>query len=870
MSDNPNAIQVPIVFTVDNRRADGNLQSISKLVKENLSTIDRIAKRGGLGAIALGQDRIKAAGLQVATLGNELLGAARQAEKLRTELEGVDSSSDDFARLQTEITGTEARIASLRTEIAKVPRDLRETTQDTIGFLGDIDTSLSTVSRASIISARTLQTFGGDGTRAISQPLDLAGRGIQASAEFFAVAEALPRLSAAMGTLRERLAQVNLATLTAHKGLITAGIALAGLAAIALAIDKAADSAKGSLKDYVDGLEDVNVALLDASQTALITSQAQLEQTKSTNEQQLATLRQQKEELERGIAGIDSALDDRFGVLSGVIQTVGFNADDLKDKLSEVNSELITAEKNFATLSTGLIDVSIAAKNAADATAAELNLSRQLVEITERGTTEDLDKLREDAELQRQAINDTIGIQTNALRDGLIEQLSIALGQTIEEVESNLVGTTPDQIRFLLNTLNALGVELVPGIVDLQGAIDGLREDAAFTTYVIEQTLNPAIIGRTEQTEREAKALEDAKKATEEAAQAEKDLQKARGEALTTLQDARQELADFDKQLSLENEKRAREADRNSQRQALRNQIDAAKAAEAETERTSRINEARQKADADAKQLDAKFKADTLKAEKDYGKERAKIIKDTNRAKADAELDNDVNAFIAAEQAGVDQLSELEQNFQDEQAERQRQHQESLNNLRTQLAEKERTELATRQQTATRSQQLERQLAALEESFKVEDAKRELALQQQASATRRQILITEVNEARNILRLLQSSAARAAALAGVRQGVNNAASAIGNALSGVLSFAEGGIATRPTLAIVGDKPGFAEAMIPFRPSEGISKAAGKAGLGGGNTYNLNLTVGEHVTQTDIRMLQDAIIQAEMMHYEAVS
>src|SRR5690606_5712264 len=45
-------------------------------------------------------------------------------------------------------------------------------------------------------------------------------------------------------------------------------------------------------------------------------------------------------------------------------------------------------------------------------------------------------------------------------------------------------------------------------------------------------------------------------------------------------------------------------------------------------------------------------------------------------------------------------------------------------------------------------------------------------------------------------------------------------------------FAEGGISTfnRPTLGVLGEKPGYNEMMIPFRKSEGIEAALSRLGL----------------------------------------
>lgn len=55
----------------------------------------------------------------------------------------------------------------------------------------------------------------------------------------------------------------------------------------------------------------------------------------------------------------------------------------------------------------------------------------------------------------------------------------------------------------------------------------------------------------------------------------------------------------------------------------------------------------------------------------------------------------------------------------------------------------------------------------------------------------------------------------------------------GGGSTGYISFGAGGLRDKPTRAVVGDvPPGWSEAMIPFRKSEGIGGALGKLGMGG--------------------------------------
>lgn len=75
-----------------------------------------------------------------------------------------------------------------------------------------------------------------------------------------------------------------------------------------------------------------------------------------------------------------------------------------------------------------------------------------------------------------------------------------------------------------------------------------------------------------------------------------------------------------------------------------------------------------------ASELEAirKEKEDEQKIDKEYNKQRAKLLSDLSDNLLDAEANNDVNAFIQAENAGKKQLDELAQNHDDQSQERQK------------------------------------------------------------------------------------------------------------------------------------------------------------------------------------------------------
>jgi hypothetical protein len=63
----------------------------------------------------------------------------------------------------------------------------------------------------------------------------------------------------------------------------------------------------------------------------------------------------------------------------------------------------------------------------------------------------------------------------------------------------------------------------------------------------------------------------------------------------------------------------------------------------------------------------------------------------------------------------------------------------------------------------------------------------------------------------------------------------------------LVAFAEGGVISQPTIAKMGERVGYSEALIPFRRSEGIEAALSKLGAnqgGGAPTFNFgNINLG---------------------------
>lgn len=68
----------------------------------------------------------------------------------------------------------------------------------------------------------------------------------------------------------------------------------------------------------------------------------------------------------------------------------------------------------------------------------------------------------------------------------------------------------------------------------------------------------------------------------------------------------------------------------------------------------------------------------------------------------------------------------------------------------------------------------------------------------------------------------------------------------------MFAFADGGIIDRPTFGLFGERPGYAEAFIPFRKSEGIEAALNRLGAGGTSVvFNAPIAIGADMTRAEV-------------------
>lgn len=316
-------------------------------------------------------------------------------------------------------------------------------------------------------------------------------------------------------------------------------------------------------------------------------------------------------------------------------------------------------------------------------------------------------------------------------------------------------------------------------------------------------------------------------------------------------------------------------------------------------------------------ELQEDHRADELKRAEDFRVKEDKIARDRQRELLrraqdnaqellDAELANDVSAFLAAKQRQQTEAQREQEDFAQEKADRQREFEEERQARRQQLQERiadlhseadERTRVALEQfarEKAAQEQKTQeaivKELAAIDQrtNAAIEAYNREVQAREDAQqrADDRQAIRDGITESRRLaahneqLRQIEErraaenglltdiinklNAARLALAAATNQPVlpvnpNNTSSTPG----GLRAFAEGTNSTRsiygnkPGIGILNDLPlGWDEAIIPYR--QGTNPISSK-------TINVNVaSIAPGVTPSDLKRVKDTIITAVMM------
>lgn len=773
-----------IIVARGGKEAEGQIKLIDSAVVSARKQLETFKKSGGLAALAVGNEKIAAAEKQVEALAVALVNADARLLELANDLKTTDVGSDAYIKLQTEIAETEAKAANLRAEIKKLPRDLRESVTDTAGFLGDIDTSLATLAGSiSGLGASPLGRIAGSGLQQGLGPLAGVGQGLQIGADIFAAAEALPRLSAAMGTLKANTlayiptlgaqAAAN-STLAASAGAAAGGVGTVSgsLAALAVATGPYLLAA-GAVVGTLVALKEISAAQRDMAEEVIETEQAR---TKALRTQRQAVLDLTSAEIDRQRRGLEVELrllqDEQAALEAG---RAAFEENNEGSDfwtiamLQEAEKINAAAKEGAGGIFGGLVDFFYPdSLSGANTEYAKRNVELQ---ASIDGVTERLEALNT-AFSERSPIDNLISSldEANALederarllRDGTTEGLRESASELEREIvqrERNIAAARELQSRY---DENSAGYQLLNTYIqentDANADATELLALATGEAYAAAEARE----AETAAMERNTAAIKNNVAAMGRELQKINELQGKRKQLRDQLEGIDQQLKDIgdtqERNAAREKERADLKADQDRREGDLQAKIDAAKLREQAAKRSADIlaiqqdahkkelaklqdiGKAEEKAETEFNKAVNELQRDALEAKIKHEQDKARIERESNAKLLQAQADRDVVAYEREKAVKDERLAGLDAEAQ-EQA---RQRQQRADDLRAQFeAERQerriagqqaiqeiRNEAAARVQAVQESGQtvvsevakLEQQLAELRKTFAQEEA----------------------------------------------------------------------------------------------------------------------------------------------------
>lgn len=795
--------QILLRYKVDQQAVQQAL-SANELVAKKLV---RLGVEGELSAKKL--DRLKKN--MVGLTGDELDEARLQAAKFE---EKIAKAADETDRLVKSLADAGNQKLSVPTLTGAQEADERfgKVSQE-VGLFGDVETGLRTV--------------GVEG----------------AVPEIFAVAEALPRLKVGLEGLPAQAT-------AAAQALGPAGVALAGLAVGVVAGLSVLNAGLAETKRQLAAATEANKQYYQLLGSGATTEdvEAQLERARQQLQAEQAELASIEGSFASGFQSTASAVGDAgarilyaLGQVSDADDDLVARADELRTSTSASAAEVQRLEQALASGAFAANDAAKAEKELAEARAAAakaviaraISAETEAAQLMATGTSEALQSRIQSLEIERKVLRDNLAAA---------QKLAEETGDT-------------SQVDQMVSRLAEI--------------------DTAMMTFAT-QGVAEAIAAR----EAEEEAAEKAKQKTENLAKAVETLQAAEEKAAEAATDHQDKLAEIE----------AAGADRLVQiKEAGAERLAAAeerindtraKLAEVDTKLRGSIADVNKKFMQSELEAVRKFRLEEARETARANRERLRRLQDLEDDLYDAQQANDVNAFIAAERAGEKDLQRMAEDADEQTLLRQEQFAEERR-----LAEQQRAEriadlqVQAEERRAALQQQLADEQAARDKV--IAETQKQLAVEQdriakaiQAEDQRFAKYIDNLNKQTAEERRLTESVWNAALSSGQRtwSGIESAAintgkkiesffsglfssssspNASGSNISSLnygggvkrdrIAFASGGIATRPTLGMMAERPGWHEAAIPFRPSEGIESALGRLGLGGGGpTVNVSL------------------------------
>lgn len=734
-----------------------------------------------------------------------MISQADAAERVASALEEVDDRASKaektVKRLNDEVSRKPAPSA------ATVAGDRFDDTSRDVGLFGDVESGLRTVGVSGAVP------------------------------EIFAVAEALPRLKVGLEGLPVQAT-------AAAQALGPAGVALAGLAVGVVAGLSVLNAGLAETKRQLAAATEANKQYYQLLGSGATTEdvEAQLERARQQLQAEQAELASIEGSFASGFQSTASAVGDAgarilyaLGQVSDAGDDLVARADELRTSTSARAAEVQRLEQALASGAFAANDAAKAEKELAEARAAAakaviaraISAETEAAQLMATGTSEALQSRIQSLEIERKVLRDNLAAA---------QKLAEETGDT-------------SQVDQMVSRLAEI--------------------DTAMMTFAT-QGVAEAIAAR----EAEEEAAEKAKQKTENLAKAVETLQAAEEKAAEAATDHQDKLAEIE----------AAGADRLVQiKEAGAERLAAAE---------ERINDTRAKlAEVDTKlrgsiaDVNKKFMQSELEAVRKFrreeeretaraNKERLRRLQDLEDDLYDAQQANDVNAFIAAERAGEKDLQRMAEDADEQTLLRQEQFAEERRLAEQQRAERiadlqvqaEERRAALQQQLADEQAARDKVIAETQKQLAVEQdriakaiaaedqrfAKVLANLNKQTEAERQAVQgvmdTTKLAAASAATSIQASFLAAAKALSSLNFGGSNSSSLSSLTRSPSsggrqrIAFASGGIATQPTLGMMAERPGWHEAAIPFRPSEGIESALSRLGLGGGGT-TVNVSLG---------------------------
>ncbi len=847
------------------------LEKTEQAVESARKQVDTFQKKGGLAAIAVGVDNIEKVRTQIEAMALDLLGVEDAAAKARVELVRAAEGSDEWKKAASTLASSEARAASLRAELGRLPTELRESVRTSVGFLGDLDTGLQQI-------AGTLTGVGGT-IRSVT-----AGLGVTRAGGF-------------LSGLAQPIAFVgDLIALQEQLPIMSAAIREADLAARVLATGEvAAAGATGTLSGGIAAMTTSMVTMLGPIALvvgAIVVVTAIFGKLQQNTDDAIESLRELQQAQEKAIEFSRTATEREADIRRAeVAATLEFHEGELARL--EARKDIIEDELN------ALDPIAAITSNLGEETVTLFEAIDHEIEAI-RKTRIELDSLGEARVEENVAINTEIAAILSARdirEDTAQDVLRFTSEQAREEIAANR--STQESIRQTIGELRELGTALaLEEIIELESEFAELqaREEALTATII------PLVAAR----ERETTAIEATTEAMEERAIAAREREEAAIENLATATSdliddrvaaVKEEIAVEDKLITA----RKQEIKLGEDLVAISKRASAARAKVADD-----IAAIPKKLATDITAVNTAFMENALKAQTAFVKDERRIAEDADTARLQrlqdgmaqmqqAEEDNDVIAFIRAQRATEQDVARMDEGRNTEAARRaddrravvaeeraardrriaeinneakeavntnllklveiQRQEQEALT-ARQAAHEKLLTEQATAEE---RRLEVERRLEEARTGIIIEGNRQVVnAIVGMAGAAANSIQVGAANLVsglNNLFAQARASSVGRSPQPPVRSG-SNIVSPFRRGGGGLIptrrSLATAGIATGPTDARIGDRPdGLPEAVIPI-PRDLVSRLASGEGFGGKQiTVNLNGDIGDGVSEVQV-------------------